>query len=38
MKFIFILGGCAMAALCIAGVGAILGIIAVHMHQASENF
>ena len=38
MKLLFILGGCAMAALCIVGAGAVLGIIAVHMHQASENF
>ena len=38
MKLLFILGGCAMAALCIAGTGAVLGIIAVHMYQANENF
>lgn len=38
MKLLFILGGCAMAALCIAGTGTILGIIAIHMYQENENF
>ena len=38
MKALLILGGCAMAVLCIGCVGAAVGIISVHMHQASENF
>ena len=38
MKALLILGGCAMAVLCGACLGAVVGIIAVHMHQASENF
>ena len=38
MKLLFILGDCVMAALCIVGTGAVLGIIAIHMYQANENF
>lgn len=38
MKTLLILGGCGIAVLAIAGVGAVIAVVATHIHQAYEEF